>query len=318
MLEDKKLRVVAAQLSGTGNQVVVGQPRTLHGAAPGSLQRSALARTREAVRSYPLTSFVLITFAWSWAFWGFLLWSEINYDLRIWKYLYVAGLSGPLVASLGITFFLEGREGVWQFIRRALVWRFSPGWYLTAICLAPLLMLGAVGAYQLLFHQSIEVPKLTLRMALVVFGWMIVRGGPGNEEFGWRAFLLPRLLRRHNPFSATLILIPIWAGWHLPLWFLPGLPHRYWHFLFFIFLLAPLSFLFTWLYLKSGGSVLSAILFHSSINTGIHFLPILPPRYSGLGPFALWVAVSWVVTSLILSARPRLWVTPAQVSDVAR
>ena len=36
-----------------------------------------------------------------------------------------------------------------------------------------------------------------------------------GEEPGWRGLALPRLEVRHGPLTATLILTPLWALWHL-------------------------------------------------------------------------------------------------------
>ena len=55
----------------------------------------------------------------------------------------------------------------------------------------------------------------------VVFVWLmfIVVNGLG-EEIGWRGYAFPMLRRRHGTLAASLLLVPIWAGWHLPLFFL--------------------------------------------------------------------------------------------------
>ncbi len=42
-------------------------------------------------------------------------------------------------------------------------------------------------------------------------------GGPLGEEAGWRGFALPRLQRRFDPVTSSLLLGFLWAGWHLPL-----------------------------------------------------------------------------------------------------
>jgi uncharacterized protein len=40
---------------------------------------------------------------------------------------------------------------------------------------------------------------------------------PGfGEEFGWRGYLLPHLVRKHTPRKAILLQSLIWWAWHLP------------------------------------------------------------------------------------------------------
>ena len=254
-----------------------------------------------------MSSFVVLTFLVTWSLWFFLVVSGLEYERRLWKYLYVAGLSGPLAASLGVTLLLEGKRGPARLVERVLMWKFSPVWYLVSVFLPALLMLGAAGIYHLISRDAIELPRLTFSVIVLLFAYMIVRGGPANEELGWRGFLLPRLLQAHSPFWASLILFPIWMTWHVPLWFLTGLPHPYWPFHYFALLVAPLTFLFTWLHLRAKGSVLVAILFHASINTTIQFLPMLPPRHPGLAPFALWIAITWAVALCVIGRNPDSW-----------
>ena len=79
---------------------------------------------------------------------------------------------------------------------------------------------------------------------------------------------MPLFQRTHSPLASSVLLGLIWAGWHLPAFFyipsyaalgvriVPG---------FFIGVLAG-SIVLTWLYNKSGGSILSVALWHASFN----------------------------------------------------
>ena len=67
---------------------------------------------------------------------------------------------------------------------------------------------------------------------LGLFVYIFFLGGPLGEEPGWRGFALPRLQRRYGPLVGSLILGPIWAFWHLPIFWIPELSahhpqHRY-------------------------------------------------------------------------------------------
>ena len=89
-----------------------------------------------------------------------------------------------------------------------------------------------------------------------------------GEEYGWRGYLLPLLLPLGNT-KATLIVGLIWGGWHLPLLVTgltyPGQPALL---SIAVFLLSTvlISFLFTWFYRFSGGSVAIAALVHGALN----------------------------------------------------
>ena len=94
----------------------------------------------------------------------------------------------------------------------------------------------------------------------------IFPGSALGEEIGWRGYALPRLQGRMSALSASLILAPIWALWHLPLW-LQGKPFQtptlYAGFVISAF---ALSILLTWVYNSTGGSLLLVVLLHATVN----------------------------------------------------
>jgi membrane protease YdiL (CAAX protease family) len=105
------------------------------------------------------------------------------------------------------------------------------------------------------------------RIVAVSFAMNLLFGGSLGEEIGWRGFLLPRLLRRHTPITASLILGVVWALWHAPIDLTSGLFGQGPVAIFArLVTTLPLAILFTWLYLKGNGSLLVPILLHTSIN----------------------------------------------------
>ncbi len=76
----------------------------------------------------------------------------------------------------------------------------------------------------------------------------------GLEEPGWRGFALPRLLTRHTPFASSIVLGAAWALWHVPLFFAPAASQSGFPFVWYFVNALALSIVFTWLYLKSGGT----------------------------------------------------------------
>jgi len=90
-------------------------------------------------------------------------------------------------------------------------------------------------------------------------------GGPVNEEPGWRGYALPRLQQRHGPVGATLILAPLWAGWHAPLFWMQGWTTATpWE---FVLILIGISFLFTAAANLSKFNILVAMVLHGFFNT---------------------------------------------------
>ena len=110
------------------------------------------------------------------------------------------------------------------------------------------------------------------------------------EEPGWRGFLLPRLQQRFSPLLASLLVWFPWALWHAPLDF-----HRPFRFtlvnyrLIRVVFLIPITIILTWFYNRSGGNLLTVVIFHAAMNTFPFVLPNYPPGYALVILFAVIV-----------------------------
>src|SRR5919107_4871234 len=131
---------------------------------------------------------------------------------------------GPFLAAFIMTGATEGREGVGRFLRRFGLWRVGLGWYLFVLIGIPAILVlsvivlpGVLASFegQGLASSGISLAPLPL-LSLFVY---VLFHGPLAEEPGWRGFALPRLQSLHGPLVGTLILGPLWALWHLPLFF---------------------------------------------------------------------------------------------------
>jgi membrane protease YdiL (CAAX protease family) len=90
-----------------------------------------------------------------------------------------------------------------------------------------------------------------------------------GEEYGWRGYLLPKLLPL-GEVKASVIVALIWDPWHLPI-LLAGLSYVDKDPLAVLAVMTAmgigLSLLFTWLFVAAGGSVLVAAFMHGSLNS---------------------------------------------------
>jgi membrane protease YdiL (CAAX protease family) len=117
----------------------------------------------------------------------------------------------------------------------------------------------------------------------------LLYGGSLGEEVGWRGFALERLLERMSPVRASALLAVFWALWHAPIdvTFGFGLPGPGAVVVRLVWTL-PLAMLFTWMFLRSGSSLLAPLALHASFNvlpdlgfsnsaraTGLLFLAVL-------------------------------------------
>jgi membrane protease YdiL (CAAX protease family) len=108
----------------------------------------------------------------------------------------------------------------------------------------------------------------TPAIGLVGVFLLITLVGSLGEETRWRGYALPQLQRRFSPLTATVILAPLWFLWHLPQFAVIGTYRD----------LGPTAYVgmfrgltcgaivLTWLYNRSGGSILLVIVWHGVYN----------------------------------------------------
>lgn len=89
--------------------------------------------------------------------------------------------------------------------------------------------------------------------------------GGGFEEIGWRGFLLPKLESLFSKITAPLILGVIWAGWHIPLWFINGTTQSSRSFLAFLCMCICWTAILSFLRIYTD-SIFSCIFMHAWIN----------------------------------------------------
>ena len=137
--------------------------------------------------------------------------------------LYIAGGLGPTLAAL-IAVALTPREGSLHAYAASLTrWRVPLAWYLVAFLLPPIWRSRST----FWPHGSARNPPpfrrfTTCRAVPLIFLTMILGGG--LEELGWRGVAQPMLERRFNRITSAAIVGVLWALWHLPLFFIHGVP----------------------------------------------------------------------------------------------
>lgn len=123
------------------------------------------------------------------------------------------------------------------------------------------------------------------------------------EEPGWRDFALPRVQRRFGPLGGTLLLGPLWAGWHLPLFLTtwsPGPPGIVTIVLFFLTGIG-LSVVITWLFNHTRESLPVAMLAHSSNNNFFSVLaPVIIPVVENSNNVLISSVIGYGVAAVIL------------------
>jgi uncharacterized protein len=169
----------------------------------------------------------------------------------------------PLLSALIVIFVAEGLPGLAQLGRRLIRWRVNWIWYVAAIGV-PLLVHGVAVALNAATNAPAPsfgplTPWYTVPLALAL-GMVNPLEGRLGEEPGWRGFAQPRFQSRWSPLASAAVLGLLVTGWHLPLVFMPqfdlGFPD--------IATTVMVTFWYTWLFNRSGGSVLLTLIAHSS------------------------------------------------------
>jgi membrane protease YdiL (CAAX protease family) len=218
---------------------------------------------------------------------------------------------GPGVAAVVITGATVGKKGVSGLLRRYLVWRVNPIWYLAALFGTAGFILGGIVLAGLLGGRSpalaIEsIPPSTAAaafLATVLFGLIV-----NTEDLAWRGFALPRLQAKHGALVASL-LIGIPEGLtHLPYFFVPGDFRQQVGVFWFMAFSIAIVILMTWMFNNTRGSVLLVALFHASQNAWANLMDTTPsPGPNDLRPFILAVVLMWAAaTVVIVATRGRL------------
>jgi uncharacterized protein len=270
-------------------------------------------RLVQLLRRYPLLCYFLLAFAISWAY-ELLVFGVLHLPFSsslLWPLLLT--LVGPTLAAFLMTAVTQGRVGIWQLLRRYVLWSVGIPWYLVVLLGVPALLLipyllqpGALSAFRL--------PDLSFWPTyLIVYVLTLVAGGPLFEEPGWRGFALPRLQQRSGPLVGTLMLGVLWGMWHLPLFLLvpgyngagTGLVGILIPFVAFVITVLAYAVIFTWVFNNTRGSLLLAILLHASINTAPTMLLLLFPSFKGTLLFSLSLLLAWIVAAVLIIAATR-------------
>jgi membrane protease YdiL (CAAX protease family) len=180
-------------------------------------------------------------------------------------------LLGPLLAAV-LCAALAGRRSLRELTAAMVRWRIGWRWWLAAV--SPVLALFAVLAEQAM--SGIDLPDRSAFAGFsgVPVGWgvlgvaatLVLIGGFG-EETGWRGYLQPRLQSRLGPLAATGIVAAVWAGWHLPQFFVIQTYRDFPIAMLPVFLLgmAGGAVVLTWLY-NHTRSILACAVWHGLYN----------------------------------------------------
>lgn len=220
------------------------------------------------------------------AFWATWIIATVIFTLHVQT---TSGIESPVaivffsIIALLPAFVVASVFSKFPAVRRSLSSIFHPkghiGWYLFALLMPWIIKLISIPITDQLGWNVLSEPARVygisrwLGMVTISFLYAFVFTGGLNEETGWTGFALPRLQAGFSPLIASIILWFFWILWHLPMQ-VAGL----WNTESADLIRALIGsffarFMFTWLFNKTRGGILSAILFHASANASFEFLP---------------------------------------------
>jgi pimeloyl-ACP methyl ester carboxylesterase len=268
----------------------------------------AQAPARVHVKWKEVILYVVLAYGLAWAWNGFFLFPYLG-DLlarsttptdmveRLGPAATLGTMLTPMIAALIMRIFLskEGLKGSFGLLR-------SPKYYLAALIVPAVFVTAVVLFVQALGLGEFRWSEATWSVYLMLFVIALpVTLFTFGEEYGWRGYLLPRLLPL-GEIRASVLIGVIWGVWHLPL-ILAGLNYpgvNVWlAIIIFTFTTVTLSFTYTWFYVASSGSVLVAAVFHASTNQFSDTFWV-PPLLSGANPFAPSLVSAVLIMALVV------------------
>lgn len=219
---------------------------------------------RPWIDRHRLVAFLLITYSFTWVIQGIVaaMGLEASWTQSI---LIGFGGFGPPVGAAVVIWASGGdlRKWVGQFFK----WRIGAKWWLIVFGL-PFILLGSGVILFVALGGPINLNSFPFPgIYLFVLVWGTIWGG-GQEDLGWRGFMLPLLQDKYSALVSSLIVGVSWAAWHLPLFLNAATTHGAWPLsqqLIWIVSILSGAIIWTWMY-NSTGSVLAVAVVHAGLN----------------------------------------------------
>ena len=186
----------------------------------------------------------------------------------------------------------KGRKGVYDLFIKQTVKRTPIKWLLLSLLGIPLIV-----SFAILTELNFDLSRFSLRTTQVIPQVIVIVLIALGEEYGWRGFLLPKLMTKFNLFYSSIILGLIWGGWHFPAYLIgTGVPLQM-NFLIFLLWVLLATLFISWIYYYTR-SVLTSILAHIGANAAFNYLFILPEFTGSMTPF--WILILYLAIVVLV------------------
>ncbi len=227
---------------------------------------------KSIVKKWPVVSFLVLNYAVSWTFLYPAYRLIIQHDkIPSLAYIGLVGAYGPSIAAILISW-IDDPKSVKALLKKIILIKFPVKYYLLILCVPVVAYILSHTVSLMVFDAGFDTDMIKGVMSIPIWFLLALPFGPMGEELGWRGFLLPRLLKSHSPIFSTIFVGIAWGVWHLASFTFPGaaipdfLPVNEYTVLLFIGYTVCLSFLYTAVHFRTGGSVFAAIFLHAFLN----------------------------------------------------
>ena len=259
------------------------------------------------MKKHPVTAFVSGAFVFAWGCWAYLLFTTPPGGMQagispLFLLFALAGGLGPSLTAIVLSRIIMGKGGARKLLNQFSFTKGRPIWLFIALLTVPSVSALTI-LIQLLMGRHVSNGNILGRLALGIIWPLFASLG---EEFGWRAFMLPRLQERYKALSTALIVGLVWGIWHLPADFI-GLRSYGLLFIPYFVLAGPLlltahAIIMTWIYNNTANMALM-VLYHFTITSSAILLPTLSLDPAGnIVNAAIGVTVFWLIALILVTA----------------
>ena len=276
---------------------------------------------KRAIAKHPIAAYLLIAFGWTWLIAFTMLFTGLADDVANPSFLFIlcgilSGIS-PSIASLIVTRISGGKEAMKKLMGQFKI-KGQRGFTILTFIIVPAVTALTTVISHIWFREyrfSFTAPMIAMGLVWPLFSSL-------GEEFGWRGFMLPRLIKRFGLLKAGLLLGILWEVWHLPMHYMAYRAYGAYMIPAFLtvgfFNLTVNAVIMSFLYALNKGSLKLMVLYHytitaSAIILGALFVTEASPKFTVLESIVSCSMFALAALILYLKNRNRLITTQKEI-----
>lgn len=206
----------------------------------------------------------------------------------------------PSIVALVLTAMTKGKKGIYELFVKQTFQKVDIKWLLLSVIGIPVL-----ASFAILTSMGFDISRFNLRTTQLLPQIIVIVLIAIGEEYGWRGYLLPKLMDKLSLFYSSIVLGLIWGVWHFPGHLIEtGVPLQM-DFMVFLLWVVLATFFISWIYYYTK-SVLTSILAHISANAAFNYLPILPEFTGSMNTFLVFIAYMLILMVVVFCHRRKL------------